>query len=346
MDLIGREIFAVGKWNNMEFKEDDLDEIVANFETLKDIHKVPLKFGHNDEQPALDGQPAIGWISRVFREGNKLFADFTNMPKVVMDAIKNKLYRTVSIELLFDVDHKGKRFGHVLDAVALLGADQPAVNTLEDLSKLLAARTSFAGGRRVNFETIAGKGTQTITHKEENLMDEKELKKFISDQVELKTAPIKEELSEVTKERDELKFRAEAAEKAQADFEANVKKEKVVLARETVTNILDTAVREKKMTPAMREVYAKQIGVDDDNRVLEIEMDKVKLMCSATVDAGEQGRSNDDEQSFENASTELTAKTHAYMAEHGEMSFTRALVSVARANPDLHKQYLDSNLGD
>jgi len=343
MDLIGREIFAVGKWNDMEFKEADLDDIVSNFEALSEVHKVPLKFGHNDEQPALDGQPAIGWVSRVFRKGAKLYADFTEMPTVVMEAIKSKLYRTVSIELLFDVDHSGQRFGHVLDAVALLGADQPAVNTLEDLNALLAARTSFAGGRRMCFETIAGKGTQTITHKEENFMDKQELKEFVSEQL----APIQSELADVKSERDELRTRAEKAEKEQADFKASEKKEKVKLARKTVTDVLDTAVRDKKMTPAMREGYSAQIGVDEDERVLDIDVEQVKLMCSATtVDTKQQGREKKDDETFDTASAELTVKTHAFMAEHGEKSFTRALESVARANPDLHKQYLDSNLGD
>lgn len=343
MDLIGREIFAVGQWNGMNFTEEDLDDIVTNFDSLNDVHKVPLKFGHNEEQPALDGQPAIGWISRVFREGQKLFADFTNMPEVVLNAIKEKLYRTVSVELLFDVDHKGKRFGHVLDAVALLGADQPAVNTLEDLNALLATRTSFSGGRRMCFETVAGKGTQTISHKEEDFMDEKQLKKFVSDEVEAKTAPIKNDLKEVTKERDEIKSELDSVKLERAEFEANEKKEKVKLARKTVIDILDMAVREKKMTPAMREVYTAQIGVDDDERVLGIDVEQVKLMCSAVKDDEEHGRRKASETSSD-ASSELTTKTYAYMAEHGEKNFSRALTAVARANPDLHKQYLDGNL--
>jgi hypothetical protein len=159
-DLKGREIFAIGKWNNMTFSENDLDDIVENFERLNSIHRVPLKFGHNKEQQVTDGQPAIGWVSKVFRQGGKLYADFTDMPKSVFEAIKNKLYRTVSVELLFDVDHDGNRYDHVLDAVALLGADHPAVNTLADLDALLASRATFSGGQRMSFETIAGKRTK------------------------------------------------------------------------------------------------------------------------------------------------------------------------------------------
>jgi len=347
MELKGREIFAVGKWNEMNFTEADLDDIVSNFEALNAIHRVPLKFGHNDEQPLTDGQPAIGWISRVFREGKKLYADFTDMPNTVFEAIKKKLYRTVSVELLFDVDHQGKRFGHVLDAVALLGADHPAVNTLSDLDALLATRSSFAGGRRLCFETIAGKKTgKTQTQRtEEPEMDSKELKQFVADAVATAVQPLKDSLEDVTKDRDQLRVDLDAANKKQTDFEADQKKQKIVAARKTVTEILDAAVRDKHLTPAMREVYSTQIGVDDDESVLGIDIEQVKLMCNVTKvgKTDEEGKRNKGDDLTGDASKDLTAMTHAFMAEHGEKSFTRALTAVARANPDLHQDWLDSN---
>lgn len=350
MELLGREIFAVGKWNGMEFTEADLDDIVANFEALSDIHKVPLKFGHNDEQPITDGQPALGWVSRVFRQGNKLFADLTDLPKTVFEAVKKKLYRTVSIELLFDVDHKGQRYGHVFDAVALLGADHPAVNTLEDLDALLASRSEFTGGRRLMFETIAGKREKDPPpHQEENSMDDKAMKDFVAEAIDKAVTPLKDELAVVTKDRDDFKARAEKAEKEQADFKAEQRKQKIVAARKTVTDLLDAAVREKTMTPAMREVYEAQIGVADDDRVLEIDVDKVKLMCNIEHpkdELAEARRKKAEQQESGDPAQDLTTKTYAFMAEHSEKSFTRALEAVARANPDLHRAYLDQNQGD
>ena len=133
-ELKGREIFAEGMWNGLNFSSSDLEDIVANFSKLKDDHRVPLKFGHDADHN--DGQPAIGWVERIFKEGTKLFADFTHMPRIVFDAIEQQLYRTISIELLFNVDNDGNKFNHVLDAVALLGADHPAVNSLADLDLL------------------------------------------------------------------------------------------------------------------------------------------------------------------------------------------------------------------
>jgi uncharacterized membrane protein len=289
-----------------------------------------------------DGQPAIGWISRVFREGQKLYADFVDMPRSVFEAVKNKLYRTVSIELLFDVDHKGKRFGHVLDAVALLGADHPAVNTLADLDALLATRTSFSGGQRLCFETIAGKHVKRLA-KEDNEMDEKVVKQMIAEAISEAVKPHIAQVEALTKERDDFKRKAEDAEKEQADFKADQRKQKIVAARKIVTDTLDTAVRDKRMTPAMRETYAAQIGVDSDDRVLEIDVEQVKLMCSVKADDSEDGKHRSRSKEVDDAGQELTNLTRVFMAEHNEKNFARALDSVARANPDLHKQYLDSN---
>lgn len=347
-DLVGREIFAVGKWNGMEFTEKDLDEIVENFDRLSEIHKIPLKFGHNKEQPVTDGQPALGWVSRVFRKGQKLYADFTDMPNAVFNAIKNKLYRTVSVELLFDVDHDGKRYGQILDAVALLGADHPAVNTLADLDALLASRTEFTGGRRVSFETIAGKRTKDPdpSNSEDSFMDKQELKQFVAEAIDAATSPLKTELERVTKDRDELKEKVDKQETERAEFEARQRKEKVVATRKHVTALLDRAVRDKTMTPAMREIYAEQIGVSDDDRVLDIDIDKVRKMCAIE----KSGHSDDDDarrrtvDTSGDAAEQLTTLTHAYMAEHNEANFARALTNVARQNPDLHKEYLDSNV--
>jgi hypothetical protein len=346
-DLIGREIFATGKWNGMEFTEADLDEIVENFARLGEIHHVPLKFGHNKEQPVTDGQPAIGWVSRIFRKGDKLYADFKDMPKSVFESIKNKLYRTVSVELLFDVDHDGNRYKHVLDAVALLGADHPAVNTLADLDALLASRTAFSGGQRLSFETSAGKfkHDKKPSNSEDSLMEDKLTKEFVAEAIETATTALRTDLERVTKERDELKVKDEQHEKDKADFAAKQRTEKIGVARKQVTALLDRSVREQHMTPAMRDIYADQIGVSDDDRVLEIDLDKVRKMCNVEKAAppdGDEGRRKGTSTDGDPAK-DLTTLTYAYMAEHNELNFTRALTFVARAHPDLHREYLDSN---
>jgi len=342
-ELKGREIFAVGVWNDIEFGEADLDDIVANFDKLKDKHHVPLKFGHNDEQKMTDGQPAIGWVERVYKVGEKLFADFTHMPRTVYEAIKNKLYRSVSIELLFNVDGDGAKFNHVLDAVALLGADHPAVNSLADLDTLLATRTEFSGGHRVAFETATGKkaGGPITLHTKDDDMDAKEVKALIDDAM----APV---LADNVKLSGDLKKANDVIAKFtsdKADDEKKQKEEAVKLARKTVIGVLDAAVLAKNLTPAVRSVYEKQIGVDDDERVVTINVEEVRQMFGVKVVADDkQGlHKTDDEISESDPEAALLALVRKNQADTGEGDFTKCFSRVAAANPKLHRAYLDSN---
>lgn len=155
MDLKGVEIFRVGRWNDLRtFTEDDLQAMEDSFAELRLAGRAPLKLGHNDEQPLTDGQPALGWVERVWRDGEVLKADFTGMPRAVHEAVRAGLYKHVSVELLRDVMAGNKEYPWVLSAVALLGADIPAVSGLRDLQQLtMARRVRFASGTRMTFTT-------------------------------------------------------------------------------------------------------------------------------------------------------------------------------------------------
>lgn len=169
--LVGAEIFKVGTHNGLDFSAADLDAIVNAFDALKDTIRVPLKFGHNNEQTITDGQPALGWVDRVWKDGIKLLADFSGVPTVVFEAIKNGLYRNVSIELLKDVGLDGGAVRPwVLDGVALLGADSPAVRGLKDLQALTMSAKGLKGvriGAQVAFtQSINIGASKTMTNEE------------------------------------------------------------------------------------------------------------------------------------------------------------------------------------
>lgn len=120
------EIFAAGNWNAQEYSVADLENIAANFRKYQARIKPPLKLGHRRDDPR--GQPALGWVKDLYVRGRKLVARFTEVPAIVYQAIQKGLYRRVSSELWQDDD------GLILKAVALLGADLPAVDTLADLT--------------------------------------------------------------------------------------------------------------------------------------------------------------------------------------------------------------------
>ena len=123
----GVEIFKIGKWNGDKYVEKDIDDIVDAFDGVG--FQVPVKLGHSKEV----GEPAFGWVQRVYRKGEVLLADFKDLPKKLYDAIKDRRFDAVSSEIFWNLERDGKKFRRVLKAVALLGSETPAVSGLAPL---------------------------------------------------------------------------------------------------------------------------------------------------------------------------------------------------------------------
>ena len=349
-DLKGQEIFAAGVWNGLTFNERDLDTIVETFQTLDELHHVPLKLGHNEEQPVTDGQPALGWVSRVYRRGKKLLADFVDVPSVVVQAISKRLYRKVSIELLFNVTHQDRRFPLVLDAVALLGADHPAVNTLDDLKALTMVRADLdVEGRVAWFSAVAGNRNDN----EDFEMDKDDIRKAVEEAV----APFKAQLDTQAEELKKFKARNEELEEENKTLKTAKEKQekddadkKVELARKDVTGLFDAAVKAKKISPAQREVYERQLGVKDDKRVVDIDTEDLRKMLDLPEKKGDEGTS----QAFNRQPGEndvdanlapdrlvlkrANEKVAAYVGSP-KLSFDRAVEQVLEEDPALAKRY-------
>ena len=133
--LQGVEVFSVGKWNGDEYSEDDLDAMVNAFKETSKTLRPPLKLGHDDRQSILqqDGLPAAGWIGNLYRQGKKLLADFVDIPSKVFDLLEKGAYKKVSAEIYWNVTLEETKYSRLLSAVALLGADMPAVSNLKDI---------------------------------------------------------------------------------------------------------------------------------------------------------------------------------------------------------------------
>lgn len=341
-----QEILAVGTWNDIKITLSDLRNIVTTFFKFGDLVKVPLKLGHNEEQEVTDGQPALGWVTELEVIEEKLIATFEDVPEIIHKAFKKKLYRNVSVELDRDVEHKNIKYDFVLSAVALLGADIPAVNVLNDLAAFMsAARNSdlakhgYTAHRHVTFNTITGKnrGVSTMTPE-----DEVKLRQEIA---ELKaagtTAAAKFTVLETSSKADKEKYEAEKEQ-----FEKDQKKIKVDTARSVFTKLLEDAVKDKAITPAQRELFTKVLRLDDDDAVLDLKEEDVKALFDAEDDKGKfskpSGKEGDDDD-HDDPAGELTTQTYEYMSKNGEKDFTVAMFSVMRANPELHVEYIHSN---
>ncbi len=333
------EIFAAGLWNGIEFSNEDLKLIAFSFDKLKDKHKVPLKMGHNDKQPFTDGQPALGWIEKVWLEGNKLMAKLVDLPDVVFSAISNKLYKKVSIELEVSVNHKDDFYPFVLSGVALLGADIPAVNTLADLTAYMS-REEMTFKKRMAFTAIKNE-----VNKEGFKMPTQE--EFDALQAKLNAA------NAVNNDHEKSKIEF-AKSKAESDIEfeklkseAKVAKdeaEKVKFAAEKVsfTDKLESLVKSNAITPAQREQFTKDFDTNKDQVTYA-----VNAMSIGTSDKGlniddkSKSKSNNDDDKTPDVIVLTRAKE--LMLKTGSSDFMACKYQVLRLDDDLAKEYANMN---
>jgi hypothetical protein len=208
-------------------------------------------------------------VSRVYREGRKLLADFTDIPKVVYEAIKSGLYKFVSVELLGGVKAGTREIPWVLDAVALLGADPPAVGTLKDLQSLTMARSSGLQGRaRVAFT----RDSNPLTGAKPNMAGEND---------DLKA--ILQRLADAEKERDALKIKAAQTETFERDLnelKAKTHADKVTSHRAKLMELFEAPIKDKKILPAAREQF-KRVYKTETDAVLDVTSADVEIFIKA-----------------------------------------------------------------
>ena len=172
-NVTGVRVFATGSWtdsagNATDYKEADLDVMVQAFNAGVPSN-VPLKAGHTadsfNQQIAEklgvpvevvtgdrgSGQIAIGRMVTLERRTNLLFGGFEGVPDPIADLIESRLYNTVSVEIEDDVNG----YKAVITAVALLGAEEPAVD-VATLDRALVFGGKRPNARVVTFSNNAG----------------------------------------------------------------------------------------------------------------------------------------------------------------------------------------------
>lgn len=193
------EIFGSGTWNGHEISSQDLDDMVESFNKTSRTVRPYIKLGHNEEQALLksDGLPSAGWVDNLRRKGDKLVADFVDVPNKIKKLIENKAYRNVSSEVFTNIDILGEKHKKMLGAVALLGAETPAVMNLDDILAWYSIRPEFEA---VNFANETK--LDTITYENDfkgefSMSEEKNLNPEL-DQLKNENEELKAKLSDST----------------------------------------------------------------------------------------------------------------------------------------------------
>jgi len=366
-DLKDVEVFATGKHNGDEYTEQDLDLIV---QSAKDAgYTAPLKLGH-DETP---GKPAVGWVENLRRAGGKLVADITNIPKTVYDAIKQRGYDRVSSEVYWNLHTGGKTFKRALKAVALLGADVPAVTSLKPLHELFSSCTGIVKNYDVAYLQEGGlmadakdgdeckmdDGSMGMMQDGKCVMKEKNN----TSEKDAKIAELTAKVTELSKKLDEgnksservaaleaqLKettttLTAMGEERRQERIKMKANSCKLPAMRTYLQALLDTATRGGEASKVVK--FSMGDGKTED-RTPEAIIDGLisyvngkaeKLFTEMAREDGEREHGDDQK----SAAEEVHDKTLAYCMEHKldpDKDYQKAMTAVFKADPALKTRY-------
>lgn len=291
------EIFATGEWHGKTYTTQDLEQIAKNFMDLKGLHQVPLKFGHEDAQRWFgqsDGAPALGWVEKVFVQGNRLLAEAKDIPDEVMSLIKGNRYKRCSVELYYDVPVDGKNVGTVLGAVALLGADLPAVNVLRDLTAYLhglntgeVRHMQFMSGPQIftRDNTQYQPEEDSMTPEEIKALEER-LRSSVRQEFSGQLSTLQETLDKKNKELEQFTAK-------QKDDANKLRVEKFMATRRSLLDTAKKLVDVFKLTPVLYDAIDAEVELQRDKYTVEdgrllFSQDLLTKLLSA-VEKGELG---------------------------------------------------------
>lgn len=269
-----KEILAVGTWNRSKITEALMDEMIRNFDELKDRKPVPLRVGHETDDKPSTKILAAGWIHKLERVGDKLVAHIKDVPTQIAEFIKEELLKPVSIEFWKEWKDggTGKVYKNLLTAVALMGAAAPAVAGLEDFD------ISFSDD---NADVIK------IEYQEENDMDLKELQEENA-RLKAERVVFEKEAEKTVEFADELKKKDEEIKKkdqelTKANANLKIEQEKAVeFAEKQATQAieefieLNSSEKSMKILPAEKERVGRILKALD-NEIICFEEKDVKM---------------------------------------------------------------------
>jgi len=254
-DINGVEIFAAGTWHastgKVTITEEDLDLLVGSFAEIGTTNglKPVIKLGHSENQKLFgrkEGAPNLGFVSRVWREGQKVLANFSQVPDALFDLVRSGRYNQVSIEMRPKMEFGGRVHRNVLTGVALLGAELPAVKGLKELASVL-----MEAGVEQGEAEISGDGVVILSEKDETMQYSKEQ---VDELVEAATNKAREEVeAKFSAEKAELEARATKAEERATGAEDALRQFQADVRTQKLEGMVDKAIADGKVAPKNRD---------------------------------------------------------------------------------------------
>lgn len=337
------EFFRVGRWNGDDYSVHDIADIAKNFEELQEVIKPPVKLGHNESskinKPIEDGQPALGWVKSIAKKGSRLIATLTQVPELVYNAIKEGRYSTISAEIFWNYKpSNGKTYNYVLKALSLLGADLPAVDSLEDLAAYLTA--SDAAFEKLRVYSL-------------EVDDEGKLKNDLKGNEDMEKKEFEDKLAKMQKKIDDLEAEGKSTKAENADLK-KFKEDQAQRAKEAsleeIKTFCNELVKAGKMTPAVRDEFFKDTALlfSEEQSAFAIPFDAFKKYAGtveALIEFDEKGKAKDKSKqvAYTNASEEVDRRANELVAAGKVKDYSLAVRQVLTDDEDLAEAYADYN---
>lgn len=342
------EIFKTGTWRpstggQTTFTGTDLDDMVASFEALNTQPGfVPaLKLGHSAMQRFFgnkQGAPRLGSVAKIWRVGDKILANFRDVPDELVDLIEKDRYNQVSVEVFPKYEFEGKTFKNLLTAVALLGAELPAVKGLKDLASALFEEDDFDEDQtRIVYSEERDEMEKFTQEQVDALIDAaltKATKEF-EDSVDAKLADLTTRLAAQDEEIKTLRDDKAESEKTAAEFAETERKSKL-------KGIFDQGVKDGKLLPKQEEsimaMAASMSFAEGDKTEVQLFEDFVKDLPKQ-VDFKEHMEGDGDDKNGGTSGEQVDALTRKKMAGNEKMDYSTARGIILSEDTELANRY-------
>jgi len=325
----------------------ELDQMVASFEALSPIGGFTpvLKLGHAEAQKFMgqtSGAPNLGIVDKIFREGEKVLANFLNVPDAVVDLIRQKRFANVSVEVVPNLEFDGKTFSQVLTAVALLGAELPAVKGLKELAATLFTEvevTPIQADNIVSYEQETETMTVvTYTQEQHDAL----LEAAVSKAVDTAKATYAADAERLTAERDEA---VEAVKTVKTNFAEYTEK----VATAEAETMVDKAIEDGKLLPKQKDAamafmsnLTGTVTFGDEDKSMRVMFSDFLGAMPSKIDTSEKGGGSTEDQEgtdYANAGLKVDELARKAMDENDKLSYADARAKVLDSDADLKAAY-------
>jgi hypothetical protein len=217
------EVFKTGTHKDKNGKEKtwtvaDLDRMVSSYN--EKVDPAPITIDHIENKDPIKKGPAFGWVEKLERIGNSVFAKFKQVVPEFARAVDQGLFRTRSIAVNPD---------GTLRHVSWLGANKPAIKGLADFSFSSDDCLSYSEGLDLG----------TFYFQEEKSVNELEILKQQLAEEQQKNLALVGQVDVVTKKNQEL---------ASCFSEAETRRK-----RQDIDAFIETGIKDAKILPAWKE---------------------------------------------------------------------------------------------